>query len=176
MLYFWKRQLFKMRKTILFFLIIAMLTAGCEKDDICTEGITPLLIIRFYDIDNPNTIKKVTNLQVTGSEKSSPLSNINRVDKDSIAIPLKSFSDNTNFIFINNSADDNNGNETGNTDTITFTYTSKEIFISRACGYIANYTNLNNQLSEDSDNWIKSVTIENNTINNQSAAHVKIYH
>ena len=72
----------------------------------------------------------------------------------------------------NKTTDATNDNE----DLVDFTYTIKEVFISRACGYIANYENLAVDLTADADNWIKNIVVENTTVENENAAHVKIYH
>ena len=162
----------------LFGLFIIGLTwfSSCEKDDICVEGGTPLLIIRFYDNAQQDTFKSVTSLKIIGEGATEPLANINRITTDSIAIPLKALATNTTFMLISNSADDTNGNETGNSDTLIFNYTTQEVFVSRACGYITNYNDLSQTLTDDGDNWIKNISIENTTIKTQNAAHVKIYH
>ena len=40
---------------LLLFVFIAI--SACEKDDICVDGDTPLLIIRFYDAADSATLK-----------------------------------------------------------------------------------------------------------------------
>jgi len=66
--------------------------------------------------------------------------------------------------------------EIGNTDTLTINHESKEVFISRACGFIANYENLIPNLSTDDDNWIANIEVVSSTVENSETAHVKIYH
>lgn len=156
---------------LLFFLLL-----GCEKDDICVDGDTPHLIIRFYDKENPELTKSVTSLRIIGEGLSDPLSTANRITTDSIAVPLRSSENNTVFSFISNSEDDKGGMETGSTDIVRFDYQTREVFISRACGYIANYDDLNVMVTMDGDDWIDSVEITNTTITNEVAAHIKIYH
>ena len=47
------------------FLTLAVLfSLSCERDDICIDEITPKLIIRFYDFENPELFKDVANLKV----------------------------------------------------------------------------------------------------------------
>ena len=157
--------------------LLLLLLLSCEKDDICVDGDTPHLIIRFYDKDDQEVVKAATSLRVTGDGLTEPLSTVNRITTDSIAIPLRAFENNTVFSFISDSeGDDDMGIENGNPDIISFDYETREVFISRACGYIANYENLTVMVTIDGDNWIDSVEIMNSTINNEVAAHIKIYH
>ena len=53
-----------MKKPILFLLLIVVFISSCEKDDFCIEPVTPNLIIRFYDADNPTEFKSVSELYV----------------------------------------------------------------------------------------------------------------
>ena len=163
------------RAIFLFVFLLSGINA-CEKDDICVEGDTALLIIRFYDADNPLEFKSVTNLRVTGSGQEDPVDTFtDRSTLDSISIPLRINEPDTGFQFISDSATEDDL-ETGNIDTLTFSYTTQEVFVSRACGFIANYTDLNDTLSADGDNWIQSIEIISSTVNSIDAAHVHIFH
>ena len=165
--------------SLLLVLGFIMYLGSCEKDDICVDGDTPLLVISFYDIDNPETAKAVTKLRVVGVGKDSTVNTISdRTDLDSIGLPLQSGANITRFIMIKNSAYDTDTTfvETGNIDTLSFNYVVKEQFVSRACGYIANYDNLETSLTTDTDNWIKDITVVDTLIKDQTAAHVKIFH
>ncbi|HLT51752.1 MAG TPA: DUF6452 family protein [Arenibacter sp.] len=171
-------------------LISVLITAilgfmGCEKDDICVDGTTPLLIVRFYDVDNRTELKKVPKFRVVGIGQSTTVIGVaDRTDLDSIAIPLKVGEDVTGFYFINNSVDvdaeDPNGQaikvEGGDLDSLYFNYNRENKFVSRACGFIANFDNLSGDLKLESENWIKDVEILVPLVDNSSEAHVKIYH
>lgn len=149
---------------------------GCEKDDICVDGDTPLLILRFYDSQDTSQLKKVASLRVVGLGQGSAITTFtDRSTLDSISLPLKSDSSETSFVFILNSADDN-GAETGNQDTLRFTYNTKEVFISRACGFVTNYNSLLGTPPADASPWIENMTIVNPDVESQTAAHVKIFH
>ncbi|MGB5437414.1 MAG: DUF6452 family protein, partial [Maribacter sp.] len=63
-----------------------------------------------------------------------------------------------------------------NIDVLTFSYETKEVYISRACGFIANYENLSQSLTPDTENWIKDIEIVLPTVENSETAHVKIFH
>jgi hypothetical protein len=98
-----------------------------------------------------------------------------RTATDSIAIPLRISNTNTDFIFIRNSADEE-GVETGNIDTLRFNYETREVFISRACGYVVNFDNLAGDLPSDASPWVQNLSIVNPNVQNQSSAHVKIFY
>lgn len=164
-------------KKIKYVIIVLLITLGfnsCEKDDICVDGNTPLLVIRFYDIDNPETLKAPSNLQIKGLLSADTYGDIiTNTAADSIQIPLRIEDLSTVYnLSTNATTDAANANE----DILTFTYTTKNVFISRACGYIVNYENLVAELEIDADNWIKNIEVVNTFVENQNTAHVKIYH
>lgn len=156
---------------------IALLSmVSCEKDDICVDAVTPQLIITFYDQDNVSDAKDVTLLRVYGEGLDPDGAVIDRTTTDSIAIPLKTLEDSTSYVFITNSGDDENDQEVGNADVLTFYYNINEIYVSRACGYKVNYSSLTAGITPDTDNWITNISIENNEVTDEVAAHVNIYH
>ncbi|WP_047419666.1 DUF6452 family protein [Cellulophaga sp. Hel_I_12] len=165
-------------KKIIFIVILIIIFIGinsCEKDDICVDGTTPLLVIRFYDnATDTETLKAPQNLRIKGQlEGVTYGAIIPNTAADSIQLPLKIDAISTTFSFTTNTTTDAvNDNE----DVLTFDYSTTEVFVSRACGFIANYQNLSERLTTDSNNWIKRIEIVKDTIENQNAAHVKIFH
>lgn len=158
-------------------LLIIISFSACEKDDICVDGDTPLLVIGFYDVNDTANVKKVTKLRVGGVDQEFTVNTVtDRTDLDLIQIPLQINSPATSYVFISNSATNSSNEETGNADVVTFNYETREVFVSRACGFIANFDNLTGSLTTDSDNWIKGIEIVQTTINDQATAHVKIFH
>lgn len=151
---------------------------GCQRDDLCaeTDPTTPRVIIKFQDIINPEEDKEVINLRVLAEGVETPLPELSSSTTDSISIPLRSFSPETVFILISDYEIDSDGVETGNRDTLRFNYITSEVFISRACGFVANYEELSEVLTNDEDNWIKDVTINANIITNETETHVTILH
>jgi len=167
------------RTIVLSFLLIFISFSSCEKDDICVDGDTPLLIIRFYDANNPTEFKSVIGLRVVGVGKTTTVGTFaDRSALDSVAIPLNPTLDSTGFLMINDSKDDNNGNEAGEIDVLDFSYQSVNTYVSRACGFIANYENLDSNLTIDAQNWIQSIEIAKTTVQLEetTTAHVKIFH
>ncbi len=167
------------RISVLVILLGTIFFSACEKDDICVEGDTPQLIIRFYDIENPTEFKEVPSLRVAGAGKDFTVSTFSdRSALDSIAIPLNPGETISEFLFIVDSASDEDGFETGNIDGLNFSYEVQEEFIGRACGFIANYNNLSSATITDAENWIKNVEITKALVKKEDtlSAHVKIFH
>lgn len=158
----------KMKKNYFFLLLITLLVSSCEKDDFCIDPITPNMIIRFYDATNPLETKAVTDLSVNpeGLEDLYTSTSL-----DSILIPLDVTSNQIIYNF-----------STGtNIDVLTIDYEVEEVFVSRSCGFKAIFNNVT-ITSDPSNDWILGLTtsldntITITTIENESAAHVQIYH
>lgn len=169
-------------KKILPILLIALLflyMSSCEKDDICVDGDTPLVVIGFFDATDTTLAKDVPALRIKEIILDS---NINTItdrasNLDSIGVPLRIDAASTQFAFITNSADDETtGDETGTIDTLTISYTMREAFVSRACGFVANYDDVSVTLPDSAENWIQDITIVQQTIENSNNIHVKIFH
>ena len=151
--------------------------ASCEKDDICVEGDTPLLVIEFYNISDTSALKTVPTLRVVGVGKTVTVNTVaDRTALSTISIPLKTDADATSFIMISGSASAEDGSETGNIDTVNFSYQRQEDFLSRGCGFVVNYDNLQASLTADTDNWIKDIEIIRSQVTNSDSTHVKIFH
>ncbi|NJB69544.1 hypothetical protein GGR42_000006 [Saonia flava] len=161
----------------LFIVLTIIFVGSCEKDDICVDGDTPLLVIAFYNIADTAVAKAVPKLRVGGIDNEFTVNTISdRTNLDSIGLPLKTNDVSTSYVLIKDSADDEDNNEIGNGDVLTFSYTIKKKFVSRACGFVANFENLSVGLEPDANEWIQDVIIADTIIENQAAAHVKIYH
>ncbi|WP_185784002.1 DUF6452 family protein [Croceivirga lutea] len=163
---------------IFLFLCLVCLLANCEKDDICVAGNTPLLVVGFYDFEDTTSLKDVSSLRVRAlGFDTSPATFTDRSDQDSIGIPLQVNMASTSFIFISNSAtDEDSGTETGVIDTLTFNYNVEEDFVSRGCGFVGNYTDLDTTRNVYSTDWIKRITIAESNVNSSTQVHVKIFH
>ena len=157
-----------MKKYYLLLSFIALLVSSCEKDDFCIEPITPNMVIRFYNATNITQTKPVEDLSVNPEGFDELYSNANL---DSILIPLDVTS---NQIIYNLSSE-------SNIDVITINYDVEEVFVSRSCGFKAIFNNVSVS-SDVSNDWIIGLTetLENTitipTIDNETAAHVKIFH
>lgn len=157
--------------------------SSCEKDDICVEGDTPLLVIGFYDADDTTEFKTVTDLRIRSLDNDSILNNSTDFGfsdrgnvRDSITIPLRIAASESGFEFISRSAEDDEGNETGTIDTLTFNYVVNQEFISRACGFIANFNELDTTRNVFSSDWIRRITLLETDVERSNTIHVKVFH
>ncbi len=152
--------------------------SSCEKDDICVEGDTPLLVLGFFDINDTTASKNVPALRVKEIELDTIMNSFaDRTNLDSIGIPLRSGATSTGFVLYHNSRSEaETGVELGNGDTLTISYTVREAFISRACGFVAHYDELEVNLSGGAENWIRDISVVQQTIENSNNIHVKIFY
>ena len=157
-----------MKKYYLFLSLIALLISSCEKDDFCIEPITPNMIIRFYNATNISETKAVNDLTINISNLDSIYTN---VSLDSIVIPLDVTSNQIIYNFSSGT----------NVDILTINYEIEEVFVSRSCGFKAIFNNVT-VTSDVSNDWIIGLTetLENTitipTIDDESAAHIQIFH
>ena len=157
-----------MKKYYLFLSLIALLISSCEKDDFCIEPITPNMIVRFYNATNISETKAVNDLTINISNLDSIYTN---VSLDSIVIPLDVTSNQIIYNFSSGS----------NLDILTIDYEIEEVFVSRSCGFKAIFNNVT-ITSDVSNDWIIGLTetLENTitipTIDDESAAHIQIFH
>ncbi len=172
-----------MKKIIPILLIASMLyyVSSCEKDDICVEGDTPLMVIGFFDIEDTTEVKTVSSIRIRNIDIDSILTNDSFSDRanspDSLMVPLRSSATTTMYQIISNSADDEEtGQETGNIDTLTISYDLGEAFISRACGFVVNYNNITVTVPESAENWIQDIKVVQPNVENTDNIHVKIFH
>ncbi|MCB0475698.1 MAG: hypothetical protein KDC69_08475, partial [Flavobacteriaceae bacterium] len=150
---------------------------ACERDDICIDPITPKLTIRFYNNDEPTTLKSVSNIQVRIDTLSEPYTDNSltiRSSTDSIAIPLRVDQTVTKILLTENSTNDTDRN----TDTLEVSYTPESIFVSRSCGYKDVFNNVSYRIIPESDggNWLKGIETVTVNIENEDQANVKIFH
>ena len=140
-----------------------VLIISCEKDDICLENTTPNLMLKFYDFENDTLVKtiKIDSIRVLNKAL---ISNYTAQSFDSILIPLD----------VNQYATSYQITSGNLADTIYFSYDRNDIFVSRSCGYKTNFENLT--IDSTTNNWIKAYNINTTIIDNDTTAHINIYH
>lgn len=160
-----------------FLMLAVMLSLSCERDDICIDETTPKLIIRFYDFENPELFKDVANLKVNieGADGDYINETITTLT-DSIALPINVVENQTRFTLTLQENEVLEQEE--NADILEITYTQEDVFVSRPCGYKAIFNEVVPDVEKDEDNWIDDIVPLKDPldINNESSAHVKIYH
>lgn len=162
-------------KQLFLLLLFSVCFSSCEKDDICDANTptTPKVVIEFYDFANPTTLKNVTNLGVIAPGFTN---GFGFTATSKIKVPLKTFQDTSILYFIKNGSIDPTTDD--NLDEITFNYSRKTVFVSRACGYKTLFTlNTTNPITvtPDSNNWIQNVIVSQPNIENEDETHIKIY-
>ncbi len=174
-----------MNKNLFLLLLIASVVFhGCERDDICPESTptTPRLIIEFFDVANPETLKSVDDLVIIGEGQTEPLEYENGSTistPTSILLPLRTTDDTTTYILYKDYEEDEDGNIIGgNPDTIIVSYARKDVYVSRACGYKTIFENFGVDVVDDGDNWILTTPLADGitTIENENQTHVNITH
>lgn len=164
--------------------VIAITFFGCEKDDICagTTPTTPRLVIEFYDFNNPSVQLSVTNLKAQATGQSPVIFNQTAATDElkvrftgvKISLPLDVTQESTTYTLTKN--DDSTNPLVNNADIITINYSTREIYVSRACGYKTNF--LLESITETGtaeEQWIRNITIEESNVVNEDETHVKIY-
>ena len=159
-------------------LVVVFSFSGCEKDDICdaSTSTTPRLVIQFYESASPTlTLKSVTALGVAAPGFTTGMS----FSGSKIMIPLKIDANTTTYRFIQNGADSDPTND--NEDILTFNYTSKKIYVSRACGYKMLFdldaTNpiIQSEPAVPDGAWIKNIIVVKPNLETENEVHVQIY-
>ena len=127
------------------------------------ENTTPNLMLKFYDFENDTLVKtiKIDSIRVLNKAL---ISNYTAQSFDSILIPLD----------VNQYATSYQITSGNLADTIYFSYDRNDIFVSRSCGYKTNFENLT--IDSTTNNWIKAYNINTTIIDNDTTAHINIYH
>ena len=166
-----------MNKISILVFLVAIISGGCEKDDICAETTptTPRMIITFYDFTNPTLTKNVTNLGIIGEGLNTVIV-FNAVSK--VQIPLDLTKDISKYQFILNYGNSNAAFV--NTDYLQCDYTRNNVFISRACGYKTLFTLSDTSPFTQTDAttpdglWMKNITVRQPNISSEDETHLSI--
>lgn len=154
--------------------VCSILLSSCERDDICAEGTptTPLLVIEFFDSDNPSEEKVPEDLFIVEEGSNIGLA----FTTASISIPLRTEVDQTRYNFVLNfGSEDEDAPE--NVDLLIFNYLRAEDFVSKACGFRVTFQAIQDEFLPLEDNaWIDNVTILNSIVEDDTEAHIRIFH
>jgi hypothetical protein len=179
-----------MKKTVAILLFITFLFAACEKDDICdpSTSTTPRLVVQFFDNNNISLTRNTTNLKIVDDAISDAAPLLNEAGgntwNDSVVyLPLR-VNENTTKFKLTLNADDNDATN-DKTDVLQINYTKNDIYISRACGFKAQFNLfgnpqqqpviLNDNPAAIEGNWIKNIQVIQSQINDENETHVKIF-
>jgi hypothetical protein len=160
--------------------VLLMLITGCQRDDICPESTqtTPMLILSFYDVNDRESYKSPTNLSVRSMVSDSIKTLYQRINPDTIQIPLRTDQNTTTYTFtlFDAEEDDEDPEFTPDTDTLTFTYGTEEVYVNRACAYKVIYNSLKLTIEGGEEGeWIDSYIIEEPNIEDDTESHISIF-
>lgn len=150
-----------MKRTFIISILSLLLFNSCEKDDFCIDPVTPKMILRFYNATNNTNLKSVSELYVWAEGRDSIFKG---ETLDSIYIPLDVTKSQIVYNFSRGTTQ----------DQLIISYDVEEEYVSRSCGFRAIFNNVTIQTS---NNWIESLNPETiPTINNETSAHVQVFH
>ncbi len=95
--------------------------------------------------------------------------------RSSIALPLQNNSNQTQFKLYE-SYDLIDSIVNGNPDTISITYEIETVYLSRACGYINNYSIQTFSIASESERWMNNSEVLITQVTNENEIHVKVLH
>ncbi|WP_400080143.1 DUF6452 family protein [Winogradskyella sp. R77965] len=176
--------------TVILSLVILTTLQNCERDDICAESTptTPRLLIEFYDATSPDDLKNVPRLTIYGEgllneppQGSSDETIVYNSNTSSAELPLIIDAEEetvTRYILEQdtNLRLDEDTTTDSNIDIIEINYTTKFVYVSRACGYKSIFNELRVVRENDTDNWISNIEIVETIIENENTVHVRIFH
>lgn len=164
-----------LKNSIYFFLVIGFLSA-CTRDDLCPAdtATTPNLVIVFNDYENRDRRKPVEGISIETMEPER-IRVLERSTRDSVALPLNINADNTGYRFIKTTI---SGSDTIRAiQEIRFLYNRNDVYINRACGFRAEFRQLNVQEENVSGSaWIKEINIKRDSVVDETKAHIVILH
>jgi len=151
------------------FILLFLLIISCQRDDLCGENfqVTPLLNIEFYDVAEPDELKSYSNLMLINDEIADT---IFFDGGNNISIPLATDVNQTRYRFIKNINTDE-----PSIDTVRFTYSRRNEFINRPCGFKVEFVDLQVQVLDD-NKWIKNTSIRKSVIRSDENIHLFMFH
>ncbi len=108
-------------------LCIIILLFACQEDDVCVEGSTPNLVIKFKSESGDTIITRDT-LLVQYHDSDNLLDTIRFYGQDSITIPLRIDGGHIGFGFLESTQDG------ASKDSLAMNYTPNLEYVSKACG------------------------------------------
>lgn len=168
--------------SVLIFGLIAAYMISCEKDDICaqTTPTTPNMVVKFYSNDNRGSEKTVENLKFFVEGNQDTIS-VGATDSTHVPLPVNATTVKWGF---KRSYRLENGQKVEPIDYLEFKYTTREEYVSRACGFKTLFTMEPNQPAgtnpvlthgNSSFIWIRDAQILNPEIDNEDEVHLNIY-
>jgi len=149
---------------------------SCTRDDLCPAdtATTPSMLVVFNDFQNSDNRKAVEGLSIETDDLERKIV-VARSTTDSVVLPLDVNGQETAYRFIKTIITETD--TIVNIDNILFTYDKNDVYVNRACGFRAEFRNLNAEWqSQGSESWIKQVIINRDSIVDETEAHLTILH
>lgn len=156
--------------TYILALATLFICSSCEKDDVCVENDSVYVNLVFYSAEDGVTAKSVSGFSLLDLN-GDIVQNYDNTTVTAIALVLPTNQSSYDLILQKRAEVD--GLILNTNDTLNFSYTPKATYVSRACGYIRTYTDLNNH---STSNWISEVIVNIPEINSNNDEHVAILH
>lgn len=153
-----------------FLFVLLLFVSACEKDDICLEGTlgTPRLQYGFFDANNPEIPKSVSNLTIKAISQDSIIPSVYRN-----LLPLQTDQPFTIFEFTINA-----GSDAASSTLVQLNYDRWDEYLNRACGYRAHFIFNNQSFAQKNPetSWIKGFEVIQDTISDEETLHLALYH
>ena len=147
------------------FALLTLVLFSCEKDDICVDGDSAVLVIEFRDASDKETLKPVSGLSVLLNDTA--YQGIENQSVSKLELALSATQKNYVVHF--------DQEESALSDQLEINVTPIITYVSRACGYVLEFEGLSVQPIDPLD-WISSIEVLIETVTATNEPHLVIYH
>lgn len=158
-------------KYFIFILSVLTLLASCEEDDICLDGKTPQLYLKFQN-QSPATEGRMDSLIVYRKEANGNFemvlakAQLNAIDSTKVSLRIDEVNQ-TELILTTRR------NESALYDTLRINYDRNVVYGSKACGYKVNYIQAEYSITQQF--FVDKEELDTN-ITNEEAPHLLLYY
>ncbi|UYW01691.1 hypothetical protein K5I29_01830 [Flavobacterium agricola] len=161
-----------MKNILKYFVLLTscLLFWSCEKDDICAEEdpTTQAVVLEFFDKNDPTKAKNPNQLLAYVSGKDIAIA----AEGNKLVLPLMVNANTTTWNLVLNGNNDNATDDIA--DVVTFNYEVEQQYVSKACGYKANFILNPTDGVTTTHNWISAIEVINPNIVNPNEIHIKV--
>lgn len=167
-----KKNLLIKKIFVICFTIIALY--GCEKNDLC-DGVsqTPRLHIELRDLFAPENPKTANLVELHYGNTNNFIEYKNTA---TLYIPISPMHNQAEWTIKLYHLDNANEKTLLGEEKFNFTYTPKNIYISKACGFRTQFEAFSYQRQQTNTQWIKGIDLTTNTISNETDIHFLLFY
>ncbi|WP_372473602.1 DUF6452 family protein [Capnocytophaga sp. ARDL2] len=147
---------------------------SCEKNDLCDgESQTPRFRIELHDLFAPENKKaaKIIRMYFADTEQY-----IEYKNTPTLYIPLSPVQNSAEWTLKLYDVTSSNEEILLGEEQFLFTYTPKNIYISKACGFRTQFEAFSYQRKQNNTQWIRGLDLTTNTISNETDTHFILYY